>query len=97
MRLATARRAQGQLQNELATALGELNAMTLEVEAAISDLLLRTGEALAVEVVSAEAVARDLRHKLAGLSRLWVGSTITGRPQSLKLGRQALQVLGRCR
>ena len=94
MRLATAERARDQLQNELATALGELKAMTLEVEAAIADLLLKFGELLAAEVVAAEEVARNLRHKLGGLSRLWLGSTIAGRPQSLKLGRQALQVLG---
>jgi hypothetical protein len=64
------------------------------VEAAIAGLLLIIGEQLAEQTLGAEKQARDLRHKLTGLSRLWISrGNDDRRPSAIRMGQKALALL----
>jgi hypothetical protein len=69
-RHADAQRSAEQLRADVEHAEGEVARAKYQIEAAIAALLLLEGEQLAERTLAAEALASDLRHKLAGLSRL---------------------------
>jgi hypothetical protein len=93
-RHAYAERAVAQLHGEVEQAERSLAQAKYQIEKSIANLLLLEGERIAGEVLDYEARARDARHRLAGLSRLWIGrGTGDNRPSALHMGRLALQTL----
>jgi hypothetical protein len=93
-RCSYAQRAAEQLRAEVEQAERSVATAKYGIEAAIGHLLLLEGEELAVACRHHEELARDLRHKLGGLSRLWIGcGKGDNRPSALRLGPLALKTL----
>jgi hypothetical protein len=93
-RHAYAQRAADQLRSEVEQAEGAVARAKYGIEAAIAHLLLLEGERIAAACLQAEELARDLRHRLGGLSRLWIArGQADRRPSALRMGVTAMGVL----
>ena len=91
---AVAVRAVDRLRGDAERAQADVNRATYAIEACVERLLIVEGEELAVQCLAAERLAATLRHRLGGLSRLWVGRGTGAAPQSIRLQHWALTVLG---
>jgi hypothetical protein len=91
---AIAVRAVERLRGDAERAQGEVNRAGYAIEAAVERLLVIEGEEPAAECQATEKLAATLRHRLGGLSRLWIGRGNGGPPQSIRLGHWSLTVLG---
>jgi hypothetical protein len=92
--LATAQAAAKRLADDVAALGGEVAKAKYQIEAAVAALLVIEGEEIAASCLHHEEVARDLRHKLGGLARLWIGrGNADRRPSALRLGVKAMRLL----
>jgi hypothetical protein len=92
--LATAQAAARYLADDVQAAELAFKRARFAVQDAAAGLLRAIGEDVAQETLAAETLARDSRHRLEGLARLWVSQSEGGPPSALRLGRKAMGVLG---
>jgi hypothetical protein len=88
--LEQARRRLGLLNAEREGIAAELSRRQVAVTLLLERVLSAEAEEMAAQVQEVERLGRDMRHSLAGLSRFWLTA---GQSRSIRLGKQAMEVL----